>query len=32
MRLVIVKDAESGGVLGLDAPFLRTCAMEKVEN
>lgn len=28
-RLVFVKDAETGAVLGLDAPFLRTGTMEK---
>jgi hypothetical protein len=31
-RLVVVRDAEAGSVLGLDAPFLRTGIMEKVEN
>ncbi|KAH6649431.1 beta-lactamase/transpeptidase-like protein [Chaetomium tenue] len=31
-RVVFVKDAETGSVLGLDAPFLRTGAMGKSED
>ncbi|KAK4040428.1 beta-lactamase/transpeptidase-like protein [Parachaetomium inaequale] len=31
-RVVVVRDADTGSVLGLDAPFLRTGIMEKLGN